>query len=186
MIVNRKYFLINKKKQYSLFFYTALFNNKKLVKISDDKNYDLNSISSSCVKLLDLQIKKSPLMLSFWKKASLEIKQAVLLSYWHNQVNNNKKIANVQISENWLSNPFFSEKLKEAKKEIKLASIFQGKNFLNNLITVSGKHQINLRFDNIHLCVDEVMNKKIFQVHWDKHNPKKGILSHFFGDDFIG
>lgn len=173
-IKERHYYLIDFDRGYTRYIFTG--KNQKLHRTAI--HFTQNQIKEVCrvVKpLFEKRILNSKPMFDFWKHADNEIKTCLLFSYWVHADQRQKKVANVEIRLNWLEDSYFGSHYHKIKTH---------KNLINYFRTI-GKHDMGLRFDNIHLTVDLIGEKKVYGVHWDNQNSAKplGWLSHLLFDD---
>jgi len=112
----------------------------------------------------------TPLKKLFWQNADKELKLATFLSYlYRHEINRSQKL-NVEIN-NWLDNPFFQNQYQELIKKIKLKRALFIKTIFSSFARTKGYHDLNFRFDNIHLVKDRVNGQEVYSVHWDASPP---------------
>ena len=174
----RHYYLKN-----SFGYQLSVYNSKSDLFQSIDfsiSDKQLNKIYQQTKKMMQEIVKSSKLMEDFWQNSTEEMKKALCLSYSDHKIKKQRKISNVELSNNWTLEGFFAEEHQKLKS----------KNFLNQIFhfRIKGKHHRGIRFGNIHLAEDIVNSKSIFSIHWDNYSPKIFNLSalfHFLRDDIF-
>ena len=122
------------------------------------------SANSFRVKHFDFNVELSnPDIKSFWNQAPTKIKKDLLKSYEYCK-SGKKQTLNVE-TVNWSKLDFFKDTISSLSDHPSYSSF----------IRLTGAHLKNLRFANIHLCVDRLGEKYIYQVHWDEYYPLKII-----------
>lgn len=142
--------------------YSHYFNKKVIKRLS------LNSFQT---KHFNFNIELSnPEIRSFWNQAPTKIKNDLLKSYDYCK-SGKKQTLNVETI-NWTGLNFFKNTI---------SNLSQHPTY-NSFVRLTGTHVKNLRFANIHLCVDQLNGKNIYQVHWDEYYPLKMLetLKHHF------
>lgn len=129
------------------------------------------STKSFRTKHFDFNIELSnPDIRSFWKHAPTKIKKDLLKSYEYCKSGKTQTL-NVE-TVNWTNLNFFKDTISSLSDHPSYSSF----------VRLTGTHIKNLRFANIHLCVDRLGGKSIYQVHWDEYYPLKifETLKHHF------
>ncbi|MBU0576449.1 hypothetical protein KJ654_02190, partial [Patescibacteria group bacterium] len=88
--------------------------------------------------------------------------------------------------QNWEKVTFFKQAHSLLIKE--RYDFFHPRTAIKAFARTIGKHQKNLRFNNIHLATDKINKQLIHQIHWDiesPNSPKKSI-KHFVFDGILG
>ena len=147
---------------------------------------DMQRMIKKALPTLEAKVRKNDVMFAFWKNANKKLKDDLILSYCYHEYEKNVKVLNVE-TENWFNIAYFKNFYNSILKERQLIwkkPLIGLAAYRNTL----GKHYLNLRFENIHLAVDKIGKKYIYQIHWDIKYPQtaKKILAHFFHDDLIG
>lgn len=128
------------------------------------------------------KLKKEVFFQKFWELASFKTKNSLLLSIYLRQ-KYPKGVFNVEI-DNWLNTGPFAQIYQEKKN---LLQNFQPRQILARFIATSGNHLKSLRIGHIHLAYDQIADRDIFSIHFDKHNPNHfknfGLLKHFLFED---
>lgn len=118
----------------------------------------------------------TPLKKLFWQNADKELRLATFFSYLYRQEINYPRIINVETN-NWLDSPFFQDQYQQLIKQIRLRKALFIKTIFNSIARTKGFHDINFRFDNIHLVKDNFNNQAVYAVHWDFSPPNSFPLS---------
>ena len=137
----------------------------------------VTKIAEEARPYLEKKMEKSWLMGLFWKQASDEVKESLLLSFWKRSMKKHKKVVNMEISHNWLAKGFFHQSYQEQLRKRKMRNAWRLPSFLRGLLRTWGRHTIALRFDHIHLTLDYVDLIPIYGVHWDNHSPNLKIIT---------
>lgn len=183
-MIHKRYYLLIDDLGKKIMEYSS--SKKNFVFLDKLQNTDIQEISRKVIPSLEEKIKQSNPMSVFWEKASNKMKDDLALSYYYHEHEKNKKVLNVE-TENWFAIDYFGNLYAAVVKKrwlIWRKPLLGFAAFRNT----SGKHHLNLRFENIHLAVDKIGEQYIYQIHWDIRYPQtpKKILAHFFLDDFIG
>lgn len=184
-ILAREYYFVSQKAGYDKHVFIGKSDDLKTTSMSYSRE-QVTAICKSVLPLFERRIRNSRQMRLFWKHASADMQSGILFSYWSHSVNQNHKVANVEIEANWLSDPFFGDYYQSLRSRIRIRKIWRMRTFLLSFVRTTGKHMMGLRFDNIHLTVDKIGKKKVYCIHWDNQNPKPwtlGGLGHLLFDD---
>ncbi len=157
-----------------VFYSKNLLGKKRVVK---GRTFSRQEIYQKFEKVVEEGIfQNTPLKKLFWENADKELRLATFFSYFYRHEINRSRIINVEIS-NWLDNSFFKEQYQQLIKGIKLKRAIFIKRILNSLVRTKGHHDLNFRFDNIHLVKDFFEGKTVYGVHWDSFPPNSFPLS---------
>lgn len=162
-ITYRRLYLLDNKQPY---YYSNFFGYSYLKKV----NQRLNLNSNHSIKKAFLNELINPEINYFWTNAPSKIRSALLFSYNYSK-NKHSETLNVQIDP-WTSVPFFRNTIKNLNSHPSYTSF----------VRLNGTHNLNLRFANVHLCIDSLSGKDVYQIHWDANYPlnfKDFILHHF-------
>lgn len=133
------------------------------------------------------EIKKNPVELELWEKANQELKTALQFSYWISRYYTPNKIGNIEIGYPWIEDDklYFTVHLKQLWQSL-IKFLFN--DFFDEIIRNTGTHVFSCRYGKVHLVIDNIGQRQIFGIHYDRYYPKVFSLDgikHLLRDDAL-
>jgi hypothetical protein len=120
----------------------------------------------------------------FWKNASADLRQSLILSFFIRTNIELAKIPNVE-TVNWTKDGNIGRHYRKLLRVAKVELLGSGRNSLDAMIRLQGRHARNLRFGHIHLSFDKLLKRPVYGIHWDAVaiGLDRQVIRHWLKDD---
>jgi len=184
-IIRNRYYLLRDKDNRILISHTPGFFQEKIKTLRKISRHEISTMVKESLPVVTKLVTTNPMMKDFWRKLPREIREDLTLSFYYHKYLRNHKVLNVETI-NWEKIPYFKN---EHARLIKTTfDLRHPKQSVYDMIRTSGKHTKGLRCKNMHIAMDHIGDKTIYQAHWDTEMPTSiyKIVKHFIFDDILG
>ena len=172
-IVNRRYFLRENEGYVEWIISQGFGVKKKAVRGNFYSKQMVDDIVTTVFSDFKKLVAEDPSMSFFIGMGNEELYEPLIFSFGLRRLQRYSHVVNIEILTNWLEHELIKEKYTLSKLDLRMNNIWKNWNSFSRAVTdLFGKHEKNLRFGNIHLSMDTVLNRQVFGVHWDAHYPK--------------